>query len=154
MTKRAMTLAMRVECDKESNGFGGKSNGNKCGGQFTAIRAMAMVKAMAWVMVMVTRLVGNKEGKGEGSKGNCNGDEGFGRQRGQWQQWQKQWQRRQGWWASNNKGDKEGDGDSDKGGRQATTAAMKRAMVLVMRVACSKEGNGDSGKSYGDKGDG
>ncbi len=37
MTKRvrgmkwAMVLVTRVECDKESNGFGGKSDGNKGG---------------------------------------------------------------------------------------------------------------------------
>ncbi len=30
--KRAMSLATRVECDEESDGFGGKSDGNK-GGQ-------------------------------------------------------------------------------------------------------------------------
>ncbi len=29
--KRAMALAMRVECDKESDGFGGKCNGNEGG---------------------------------------------------------------------------------------------------------------------------
>jgi hypothetical protein len=31
-------LAMRVECNKEGNGFGGKSNGDKGGGQAMAIR--------------------------------------------------------------------------------------------------------------------
>ena len=29
--KRAMALATRVECNKESDGFGGKSDGNKGG---------------------------------------------------------------------------------------------------------------------------
>ena len=29
--KRAMALATRVECDEESDGFGGKSNGNENG---------------------------------------------------------------------------------------------------------------------------
>jgi hypothetical protein len=29
--KRAMALVTRVECNKDSNGFGGKSNGNKGG---------------------------------------------------------------------------------------------------------------------------
>ncbi len=71
--KRAMALAMRVECDKESNGFCGKSNGNEDGRQLTATRAMATVTATMWVMAMVTRLAGNEEGKGEGGKGN--GDE-------------------------------------------------------------------------------
>jgi hypothetical protein len=31
--KRVMVSATRVESDKESDGFGGKSNGNNCGGQ-------------------------------------------------------------------------------------------------------------------------
>ncbi len=30
-TKRAMSSATRVECDEESNGFGGKSDGNEGG---------------------------------------------------------------------------------------------------------------------------
>ena len=68
--------------DKMGNVDGGKSDGNdeKVGGQatasngeggrrLTATRAMAMVTAMTWVMAMVTRLAGNKEGKGEGGKG-------------------------------------------------------------------------------------
>ena len=67
--KGAMALAMRVECDKESNGFGGKSDGNEVGRQLTVTRAMATVTAMTWVMAMVTRLAGGKEGKGEGGKG-------------------------------------------------------------------------------------
>jgi hypothetical protein len=33
-------------------------------------------------MVMVTRLAGDEEGKGEGGKGGGNGDEGGGRRRG------------------------------------------------------------------------
>ena len=77
--KRVMGLAMRVECDKESNGFGGKSDGNKGGRQLTATRAMATVTATMWVMAMVTRLAGNEEGKGEGGKGDGDVDEGGGR---------------------------------------------------------------------------
>jgi len=53
--KRAMALATRVECDEESDGFGGKSDGNECGRRLTATRAMAMVMASMWVMVTVTR---------------------------------------------------------------------------------------------------
>ncbi len=46
MTKRAraawaMASATRVACDKESNGDGGKSNGNKGGGQVMVTRVMA-----------------------------------------------------------------------------------------------------------------
>ncbi len=35
---------------------------------------MVTAKATTWVMVMVTRLAGNKEGKGEGGKGNADDD--------------------------------------------------------------------------------
>ncbi len=45
----------------------------------TTTRAMRMVTATTWVMVMVTRLAGDKEGKGEGGEGNGDGDEGGGR---------------------------------------------------------------------------
>ncbi len=61
--KRVMALATRVECDKESDGFGGKSDGNDGGRRLMASRAMA--KATMWVMVMVmvmvTRLAGNEQ---------------------------------------------------------------------------------------------
>jgi hypothetical protein len=68
--KRVMVLAMRVEsCDEESDGFGGKSDGNKGGRRLTATWAMATVTATTWVMATVTRLAGDEEGKGEGGKG-------------------------------------------------------------------------------------
>ncbi len=35
------------------------------------VTVMATVKATRWVMVMVTRLAGNEEGKGEGGKGDA-----------------------------------------------------------------------------------
>ena len=63
-----MALATRVG-DKESNGFGGKSDGNEGGRQLTVTRVMAKVTATTWVMAMVTRLAGDEEGKGEGGKG-------------------------------------------------------------------------------------
>ncbi len=44
----------------------------------TAMRAMAMVTAMMWEMATATRQVGNKKGRGKGSKGNDNGNEGGG----------------------------------------------------------------------------
>ena len=34
-----------------------------------ATRAMVMVTVMMWLMVMVKRLAGDEEGKGEGGKG-------------------------------------------------------------------------------------
>ena len=73
--KQTMALATRVECDKESNGFGGKSNGNEGGRQMMVTRALAMVTATTWLMVTVTRMAGDEEGKGEGGKGNGNGDD-------------------------------------------------------------------------------
>ncbi len=59
--KRAMALATRVECDEESDGFGGKSDGNEGDKRLTATRAMVTATAMMWVMVMVTRLVGDEK---------------------------------------------------------------------------------------------
>ena len=66
--KRAMALATRVECDEESDGFGSKSDGNEGGRRLTVTRAMRMATVTTWVMVMVMRLAGDKEGKGEGGK--------------------------------------------------------------------------------------
>ena len=103
--KRAMELGMRVECDKESDGFGGKSDGNEGGRRLTATRVMVTVTATMWVMATVTRLAGDKEGKGGGGKGDGDGDEGGGQRRG--------------------------NGD---GGKSGATAAMKRVMVTVTRV--------------------
>ncbi len=37
-----------------------------------------MLMAIMWAMAMATRLVGNKEDKGKGGKGNDNGNEGAG----------------------------------------------------------------------------
>jgi hypothetical protein len=114
--QQAMALATRVEsCDKESDGFGGKSDGNEGGRQLTTTRAMATVTAMTWVMATVTRLAGDKEGKGEGGKGDGNGDEGGGQRRG------------------NGDGGKSG-GNGDNGGRRAMAMATKRVMVTVTRV--------------------
>ncbi len=71
-----------MEGVETGNGDGGKSDGddNKFGGQATASNGeggrqlmatmvMAVVTATTWVMVTVTSLVGDEEGKGEGGKG-------------------------------------------------------------------------------------
>jgi hypothetical protein len=114
--KRAMALATRVECDKESDGFGGKSVGNEGGRRLTATRAMATVTATTWLMATVTRLAGDEEGKGgEGGKGEGDGDEGGGRRRG-----------------NGDGGKSDGDGDND--GRRAIVMATKRVMVTATRV--------------------
>jgi len=76
---------------------------------------MATVTAMTWVMVMVTRLAGDKEGKGVGGKGNGDGDEGGGRRRG------------------NGDGGKN-DGDGNNGGKRAMAMVSKRVMVMATRV--------------------
>jgi hypothetical protein len=78
-TKRAMTAAATgLECNKKSNGFGGKSNGNEGSGQAMATRAMATVTARTWAMVIARMLADNKEDMGKGSKGNGDGNEGGG----------------------------------------------------------------------------
>ncbi len=46
-------------------------------------------------------------------------------------------------------GNKEGNGNCDEGGRQATVKGIKWAMARARRVAGDEEGNGDSGKSNG-----
>ena len=76
--KRVMALATRMECDEESNGFSGKSDGNDGGRRLTATRVMATVTATLCLMATVMRLAGDEEGKGEGGKGDGNGDEGGG----------------------------------------------------------------------------
>ncbi len=113
--KRAMALATRVACDKESDGFGGKSDGSEGGRRLTATRTMVTVTATTWLMAMVTRLAGDKEVKGEGGKGDGDGDEGGGRRSG------------------NGDGGKS-DGDGDNGVKQAMAMATKRVMVMATRV--------------------
>jgi len=113
--KRAMALVTRVEYDKESDGFGGKSDGNEDGRRLTATRAMATVTVTTWVMATVMRLAGDKEGKGEGGKGDGDVDEGGGRRRG-------------------NGDDGKSDGNVDNGGRRAMAMATKRVMVRATRV--------------------
>jgi hypothetical protein len=63
MAARAMAMTMRVECQEESNGFGGKSDGNKGANNQLAMGAC------------------DKEVKGGKAIGN--GDKGGGQQRGQ-----------------------------------------------------------------------
>ena len=113
--KWVMVSVTRVECNEESNGFGGKSDGNEGGRQLTATRAMTTVTATTWLMAMVTRLAGDKEGKGEGGKGDGDGDEGGGQRKG------------------NGNGGKS-NGDGDNGGRRVMVMATKRVMVTATRV--------------------
>ncbi len=58
---RAMALATRVECNKESNGFGGKSSGNNQLAMGACDKGGQGGKAMA----MGIRVAGGKEGKGD-----------------------------------------------------------------------------------------
>jgi hypothetical protein len=75
--------------EDKGKGEGGKGNGkgNKGVGQGTA---MATKRAMATVL----RVAGNEESAGD-KDCNCDSNEGSGRQRGQWQGWQRQWQQLQ-----------------------------------------------------------
>ncbi len=60
--------------------------------------AMVTAKAMMWVMVMVTRLAGDEEGKGEGKGGKGNGDDDEGGARAtERARAARQWRRQQGW---------------------------------------------------------
>ncbi len=69
-------VAIKVSCNEEGGGDGGKSNGDKGGGR-------AMTMATPWAMVMETGPSGNERGKCKGGKGYSNGDEG------RWQQQQR-----------------------------------------------------------------
>jgi hypothetical protein len=74
--KGAMALATRVESDKEGDGFGNKSDGDKGGEQAMAIMATATVMEATWAMAMATRVVCEKDGNCNSGKSNGNGDEG------------------------------------------------------------------------------
>ncbi len=63
---RAIALAAWAACNKEDDGNSNEGNGNKGGRQVMATRAMATM----WAMATGMRLIGNKEGKGKGGKGN------------------------------------------------------------------------------------
>ena len=58
--KRAMAFATKVGCNEESDGFGGKSNGNEGCRRLMVTRVIATATLITWVLVMVMRLVGNK----------------------------------------------------------------------------------------------
>jgi hypothetical protein len=60
-----MVSALREECDKESNGFGGKSNGNKGSNNQLAMGACDKEVKDSKVMAMGIRVVGDKESKGD-----------------------------------------------------------------------------------------
>ncbi len=89
-----MATAMRVEWDKESNGFGGKSNGNKGGNNQLAMGACDKEGKGSKGMAMGIRVAGDKEGEGN-KEGNGVGNKGGVKQREQWLWQQEKWQR--GW---------------------------------------------------------
>jgi hypothetical protein len=120
-----MVLAMRVVCDKEGDGKGGK--------QATA----TMVMGTMWAMATAMRLVGNKEDRGKSSKGNGNGNVRVA-------------DKEEDGGQVDCNGDKEGNRNVDEGGKQVTVTAMKRVMATVTRVVGNKEGNGKGGESHGD----
>jgi hypothetical protein len=53
-----------VECDKESNGFGGKSNGKKGGNNQLAMGACDQKGKGGKAITMGIRVAGDKEGEG------------------------------------------------------------------------------------------
>ncbi len=60
-----MAMAMRVECHKESNCFGGKSNGNKGGNNQLAMGACDKEGEGGKAMAMGIRVAGDEEGEGD-----------------------------------------------------------------------------------------
>ncbi len=76
--KGVMALAMRVGCNEEGNGLGGKSDGKEGGGQAAATRVMVTATPTSWVMATATRVASNKESNGNGGKSNGNKDKGGG----------------------------------------------------------------------------
>ncbi len=74
---RAMAMVTRVAGEQQQQGLLQRgwrvNNADKGGGNGN--------RATTWAMATVTRLAGDKEGKGEGCKEGCKGNEGGGRQR-------------------------------------------------------------------------
>ncbi len=87
------------------------------------------------------RLAGNKEDKGEGHKGNGDGDMRMVGEEEDGGQVECD-------------GNKEGNSNGNKGGRQATVTAMKRGIAMGTKVVGNKEGKGDGGKSNDDGNEG
>jgi hypothetical protein len=142
-----MAKVMRMAGDEEGEDIKATAMATRMAGKRTV-----MVRKRA--MTMATRVVG-KQGE---SDGNSNGDDGGGRQRGQWQWGQEHWQWQQWWLGSNSN-----EGNCNEGGRQtmvtraaATMVATMRAMGMAMRLAGDKKGKGEGskGKCYGNEGGG
>jgi hypothetical protein len=115
----------RVACNKEGDGDGGKSDGNKGGGRATATRAMVMEKAN-----------NNQPGTGLAKAG------------GGWRESVDEATTQPRRWATRNN-------ESMRRMMMAATkrARVERAMVLAMRVAFDEEGEGDNKKDgIGDEG--
>jgi hypothetical protein len=64
MAARVMATAMRVECHKERDSFGGKSDDNKGGNNQLAMGACDKEGKGGKAMAMGIRVVGDKEGEG------------------------------------------------------------------------------------------
>jgi hypothetical protein len=65
MAASAMATAMRVECHEESNGFGGKSDGNEGGNNQLAMGACDKEGKGGKAIAMEIRVAGNEEGEGD-----------------------------------------------------------------------------------------
>jgi hypothetical protein len=122
---RAMALATRGACDKEGNGNGSKSDGDKVGRQVTATRAMATEKA----------------NNNQPATGSTKADGGWQESIDKATTWPQ-------WWATMN------DKRVQQMMMAATKRArVERAMVMAMRVASNEEGKGNNKKEgISDKG--
>jgi hypothetical protein len=101
-----------------------------------------------WAMAMAVRLAGDKEDKGKGGKGNGDGNvRVVGNKEDKGSKAMALATRMVGKWTVT--ATKREICNGNNSGRQATVTTTKRVMVMAMRVAGDKEGNGDGGKSNG-----
>jgi hypothetical protein len=124
MAARAMATAMRVAGKQQQQGQlqqGLQAN--------NMTRVAVTAAATMWAMATVMRLVGNKWGKGKGSKGKCNSNGVVGIKEG--------------------KGGK-AMGMATRVAGKGMATARTRAMVTKMKEVGEAEGNGKGGKSNGD----
>jgi hypothetical protein len=122
--KKVIALATRVECNKEGKCIGGKSDKDKGGERVMAIRAMMLVTATTWAMVMAKRVAGNEEGNGNCGKSDGNGSKGGGQ------------------------------ATAMRVMAMATATATTWAMASATRLAGNKEGKAEGSKGNGDSDEG
>jgi hypothetical protein len=122
-------VAMKVSCNKEGCGDGGKSDGNEGGGRATAT-------ATTWAMATAMRLAGDKEGECTGGTFNSDGN----KDRWRWRQPPlkpfQRWQRLQQWlWRWQTTTETAGAGNNQQVGQAAAIEAVTAAVPAAIVVA-------------------